>query len=194
MSDGLVLFELNHMRSALISYSYLANVLERKYNASLIAYVATEPRGSYFSKILKTLRYSMGSIAEQYRSFGINEVLVPTLNDTLSKDAALLFNETKATLLSKSDVENITIDGVILGDLFYDSYLREYDKPTVDLESESFLESLLSSIRTYIFWRNYFDNNRVRAINVSHCGYNLAIPLRIAINRGKKLINMAIDF
>ena len=183
MKGGVVLIELNNMASAIISYSYLAAVLERKYNATIVAYSTieiTDTRLNWFRKNIEEFDKSLFKI---YESFGVEKVVVPRLDKPLSESALVLFNKIKDGLSTKQDVEDIVVDNVILGDLFYDTYLRDFRVPTVDLSSSQFDRSLLSSIRKYVFWKDYFEKNTVCAVNVSHCGYTLAIPLRIAVSR-----------
>jgi hypothetical protein len=43
---------------------------------------------------------------------------------------------------------------------------------------------LLHSIELFLAWNDYFDSHDVCAVNVSHCVYNVAMPLRIAVKRG----------
>ena len=45
------------------------------------------------------------------------------------------------------------------------------------------LNSFCESLELYTFWDDYFTNNKVCGINVSHCVHNLAIPLRLAVHR-----------
>ena len=82
-------------------------------------------------------------------------------------------------------IEDISINGTWVGDLIYDTYLRSKNLPTIDWTSASFAQHLNESVETYIAWEGFLKkNNNVRAINISHCVYNTAIPLRIGLNKG----------
>ena len=178
-SSSEILCEFNGMHSAIIAYSYLSNLLSNKYQAKIVAF--SEPSSSW----LKITLYKLISpkLERIYKSFNTTNFIVISLSKKQKEDAELIFNDVYHNLKNKKDVENINIDGVHIGDLIYDTYLRKESVPTIDLLDKRFISSLKKSIGVYVFWRDYLTNHNVRAINVSHCVYNLAIPLRIAINR-----------
>lgn len=179
----IVLFELNAMHSAHIAYSYLANVLAANNQARIVAYIQT-PQRSRMQKILSKIR----SATRQneygaYKSFGATEIIEIDLSRDQRERAERLFATTFAKCQSTLDIEGLKINDVWVGDLIYDSFLMDYKLPTIQKDSPEFKRSLLESIECFVFWEDYLDNNDVRAINVSHCVYNLAIPLRIAVQR-----------
>ena len=178
-----VLFELNNFHSAHISYSYLANFLALKFNARIVAFNPSMIR-TLWRKIDWSLScfFSRSEFAV-YRSFGVSQFLLPKLNLKQSDRAKRLSNEIHSNLKGKVDVESIRIDGVWLGDLIYDTYLKIYKKPTIEIKDESFMAFLLNAISFYVYWDEYFNNHDVRAVNVSHCVYINAIPLRIAVSK-----------
>jgi len=175
---GEVLFELNGMHSAIIAYSYLANVLASRYESKLVTYSFGQSGRKTLSALWRT------PIEKIFSSFGTASVLRPSLTKSQKKRSKMLFLEVYSSLKTKRDVEDITLDDVWIGDLVYDSFLRENSVPSIDLNDENFARSLARSLEIYVYWRDYMDLHNVRAINVSHCVYNLAIPLRIAISRG----------
>ncbi len=172
-----ILFEFNGMSSAIIAYSYLANVLSEKYQARIIAFSETKGWKSFFKKIFED---NHGKI---YRSFGVSEFMSISLSKKQKNVAFLLFNKIYPGLKTKSDVERLMVDGALIGDLVYDTYLRKNSVPTINLTDRKFIDSLKSSIETYVFWQDYFESHNVKAINISHCVYNLAIPVRIAVSK-----------
>jgi hypothetical protein len=179
----IVLFELNEMQSAHIAYSYLANVLATENNAQIIAYVPTAHANQWRGFVFRIKKIFGLKELGVYRSFGTNDFMLIETSSSQKKRARNLFLEIIKQLSDKSDVEKLTIHGVWVGDLIYDTYLRRFNKPTIDKACPEFQGLLLESIGLFIFWEDYFDNNDVRAINVSHCVYNLAMPLRFAIER-----------
>jgi hypothetical protein len=175
--NGEILFELNMMHSSAISSSYLANVLSKKYKAKIVGYHLSKPNW-------RTLYgFFMRSNEKVYESFGMSKIASTKLNKVLQNESDVLYKKVYTSLNTKRDVENISVEDVLIGDLIYDSFLRSMNKPTIDLKDKDFINSLKNSLDIYIFWRNYFDTHNVKAINVSHCIYNLAIPLRIAITK-----------
>ena len=179
-----VLFELNGFHSAQIAYSYLANVLANKYGARITAYEPSRIT-SFWRNLEWRLSYYL-SLREfaVYRSFGVSGFFQPQVNSKQSDKAWRLTDQILAEIENKSDIESIQIDGVWLGDLIYDTYLKELKKPTIEIADKSFKDFLLSAISLYVFWDDYFKSHDVRAVNVSHCVYINAIPLRIAASKG----------
>ncbi|WP_321777735.1 hypothetical protein [Sulfurimonas sp.] len=175
--DGEILFELNGMHSAAIASSYLANALSEKYQSKIVGYYLSKPNWKTLYGFLKRVYEKV------YASFGMSKIVYTKLDKSLQSESYTLYEKVYTSLNTKRDVENITIDGVLIGDLIYDSYLRSMSKPTVDIEDNNFRDSLKNSLDIYTFWKNYFDTHKIKAINVSHCVYNLAIPLRIAISK-----------
>ena len=178
-----VLLELNDAASAIIAYSYLARSLAKDERTELIAYHPTEPI-NFLSRVFWKIQKLIGSrLLAIYKSFGISSLLVPILDGTDSSRAEKIYHKIRPLIRTKADVENISIDGVEIGDLVYDSFLAHYRITTLDVDSQEFDQFLKYSIRNYVFWRKYFDQNCIVAINVSHCVYMNALPLRIALKR-----------
>lgn len=165
-----VLFELTDMQPNIISYSYLANILARKHDAKIMAYSFGE--NNWISRL-------HGKV---YKSFNA-KTFSYFLTQSQSLELEKLFNEVYSSLKTKEDVFNLNVLGVWFGDLLYDFHLMTYKVPTVVINDDRFKESLKKALYQYIFWRDYFDNHNVKAINVTHCCYLLAIPMRIAIQR-----------
>lgn len=178
-----VLFELNAMQSAHIAYSYLANVLATSNQAKIVAY-AQKPLRGLLQRVLFKIRKATGqSDFGAYKSFGTTAFIEIALSPKQQAKASELFVDVLGRLNTTRDIEALVINDVWIGDLVYDSFLMTYKQPTIDKDSPDFKRSLLESIELFVFWQDYLDSNDVRAINVSHCVYNLAIPLRIAVQR-----------
>jgi hypothetical protein len=174
-AEGEILFEVNAMHSAIISYSYLANILSEKYNAKIKAYALRKPK--------RWEQYLSPVIHKVFKSFNTQEILYLNLTQLQLKERDRLFNKIYPDLKTKKDVEDLSIEGTLIGDLIYDSHLMKNKVPTVNIKDLSFQESLKQSLGIYIFWRDYFDTHDVKAVNVSHCVYNNAIILRLATQK-----------
>ena len=118
-----------------------------------------------------------------YKSFGVNEFIEIQLNVTQKQRANKLFNSANERIKSKRDIEDLKINDTQIGDLIYDTFLKKYRLPTININDSKFKLFLLESLKMFVFWEDYLLNNNVKGLNVSHCVYNLAIPLRIAIQR-----------
>lgn len=176
-----VLVEFNTMHSNIISVSYLANVLREDNRAIIKCYLdmaETEILGWVKSKLQ---RFFGNNALRAYESFGTEDIIEIKLSISQKKKARNLFVDVMERLVDKRAMENLTIRGVWVGDLIYDTYLRKFMKPTINLKDQEFQDFLLVSLERFIFWEDYFKYHDVRAVNVSHCAYNFAIPYRIAI-------------
>ena len=170
-----VLFEFNGMASAVIAYSYLANVLAKFHDATIKAYIPA--RQGRLARILPTVRRRI------YQSFNTTEVFSVALSSDLEAERDAILSGIPLRDLSKADLVDLVVDGIHIGDLVYDEHLRKNSVPTVDSQSESFSQTLRESIELFVFWRHYLDTHDVRAVNVSHCVYNYGIILRLAVVR-----------
>jgi len=178
-----VLMELNTMCSSHIAYSYLANVVAANNNARIVGFSIWPKRGLRYS-FLSWLKELIGSGQYgAYKSFGVTEFLSIAPSRTQKAKAKTIFDQLIPTLSTTREIEELKINGVWVGDLVYDSYLKACVKPTIDPNSNEFRDFLLDSIGLFVVWSDYLDSHDVRAINVSHCVYNLAMPLRLAIHR-----------
>ena len=178
-----VLMEFNEMHSSQIAYSYLANALARPAGAHIVAYLPLtlsnwrERLSFFFSSRLGTGAFGV------YASFGVVEFITISLNTKQKKRAASMLTKVLAKLKNKTALEELAINGVWIGDLVYDTYLMRFRHPTVDLSSNEFREFLLESLESFVFWEDYMGSKQIAGINVSHCVYNMAIPLRLAVLR-----------
>jgi hypothetical protein len=179
----IILFELNAMHSAHIAYSYLAEELAREHGAQIKAY-AQRAHSNFWQRIAFRLRAAMGwAQFGAYQSFGVNEFIEIRLDTEQQRRAQELHADVFERIRSTRDIEDLHVNGIWIGDLIYDSYLMTYRVPTIDLASPMFREFILESIELFVFWDDYLRSNDVRGINVSHCVYNLAMPLRLALHR-----------
>lgn len=178
---SIILTELNIANSTHIAYSYIVNILAKKHSAKIIAYTPRAPQNIkqklafWIKKAMKVDHYGV------YQSFGVSEFLSLSPSKKEKNEAKKILTSILPKIKSIHDIENLTIDNAWIGDLIYDTYLRAHSLPTIDIESLSFRQHLQESLELFVVWKNYLNNNDVKAINVSHCVYNLAIPLRLAI-------------
>jgi len=179
----LVLFEFTKMPSAYISYSYMANVLANEGKAKIVVY-SDKPKANFWKQLVTKIK-SIGDYRpyDIYKSFGSTAFIdiIPTSEQ--KNRAKTIYDQIYPGLKTKKDIEAITINGTFVGDLFYDTFLRSYRKPTINKEQIDFQEFLLNAIGLFLCWEDFLDNNDVCAINVSHCVYTNAIPLRLAVRR-----------
>lgn len=180
----IILMEINKDCSSHIAYSYLGSILKEIYKADIIAYHPYTPKSMWNAASLR-IRILIGrGYIGVYKSFGASQIICVRISKEQRKLATILVSEKLGRIKTKRDIEQIEVDGIRIGDLIYDSFLRYNSVPTIDFLSKKFKEFLQESIEVFLYWRDYFSEHNVAAISVSHCVYNLAIPLRIAVARG----------
>lgn len=185
-AEAEVLFEYNTAHSSIISFSYLAYVLKRKFNARIVVYsINNNSRLSLAEVILRNAFEIILPSAEKkiFTSFGVDSFITIAPSPAHKIRAVQLAGEILPTLQNKRDVENLNIDGVWIGDLIYDTYLRRFSVPTIDITDEKFVYFICESLEIFVFWQGYFETHDVKAVNVTHCVYNNAMPLRIAVQK-----------
>ena len=89
---------------------------------------------------------------------------------------------------NKSDFSNYEVDGVMIGDLIIDTYLRFRPSPLFDVD-DSFVSRLLrQALRDLYKAERYFGTRKPRVYLVSYATYiQHGIPVRVALKRGTEV-------
>ncbi len=185
--DQLILCEFNNNSSNQVVFSYLINELKKQYNCKCLAYQNIE-RLSLINKIKfylqKYLNYKNFSI---YRSFNVDDFFLTSNNkDTIHK-SNLKYQEIINLIKSKNDLLNLRIEDIHIGDLIYDTYLKRFEKPTVEINDQNFLNLLKISLQNFYFWKNFFTKNKVYCFVISDTTYISSIVIRIAAAKNIKI-------
>ncbi len=189
-TNKIFLLEFNGWPAIHIIFSYLAFYFKYKKKCKIVAYecydLLNRPNAPWYRNIFWKLGIFFNlKTFNIFKSFGTDKFLKPSFSKQIEFEAIKL---TKKFLKKKSlkDLENLKIKGIWIGDLIYDSYLKKYQKPTIDLNSLDFFNFLKNSIQLHLYWLNYFNKNKVEAISVCHAVYLTGIPLRIANHKNIK--------
>lgn len=86
-------------------------------------------------------------------------------------------------LASKRELRDLAVDGVLLGDVVYDTYLRSTVSATVDITDPRLEGIIFSEVRQYLMARDYFDRNRVVGVLESTGRSSHGPLLRVAMAR-----------
>ena len=174
-----ILIEINSIPSNIIVTPYLAHNLSKIYDARLTCYKISS-KIDFLSRFLFFIRVllNIGNIS-LYKCFGVKNFLI--FNNNLNIKSKDLFDRISNKVQNKVQLEKLEINKVLVGDLIYDSYLKDNKKETVDVKSKDFLIYFEKCLKIFFFWENYFKINSIKSIIVSHTVYLNAIPLRIAI-------------
>ena len=186
---SIFLIEFNNWQGVQIANSYLINSIPYIKNCKIIAYEVFRDLSNKKFFIFDNIKWSLATLLGiknfgVYLSFGINKFLYKKNSRKQLLEAKKIANNFFSNLKNKKDVENFSINGVWIGDLIYDSYLKKFFKPTINLNCLGFQKFFEKCVANFLFWEEYFDNNRVKGLATSHTVYLNGIPLRIAVKRG----------
>ena len=182
-TNKLILVEYNRLSSSIISYSYLSHILSKKLDAKICAYRQTAKKSIVKDLIWIILsKIKFFNTFQIYKSFGTQNFYLPNNFSLKNKYQTKIYKIIK-DIKNKNDLLDLSIDNIYVGDLFYDSYLMDFHKETINLEDPIFQNYLKDVLKNFFFWKDFFKKNDVRAVVTSHSVYTLAIPLRIAISK-----------
>jgi hypothetical protein len=142
--------------------------------------------GSYFSRIKLKLRFQFSPL----KIAGVKKLII--LNATLEsrKQLEKFSNDLIKGVNSNSELEDLMVDGVVLGDLIYDYYLNTENAHTIEIHKKN----LISYISEFIFYLRKFESilekYDIEAILVSHCVYRWGIPVRVGIAKNIKVFQI----
>jgi hypothetical protein len=119
-----------------------------------------------------------------YRSFGCTRFFYPRVQRRQKAEARVLVGTFFTSNPSKEDLQEFQVGGTIVGDLIYDTYLRVRNVPTLSMTDSDLKCFTIDSVAEVLFWAELFEAGKIEAVITSHCVYNLAIPLRIALTFG----------
>ncbi len=166
-----------------IVFAMLSQAVHGGRPASIIAFVPNT-RFRIFFRILDWLgRMNLGPMS-LYRSFGAKELLVPALSKDQRALARQQFDMMTIQAGSKESLLALRVNGLLVGDLIYDEYLRRHSTPTVQIGSPRLRKLLLGFAEDLVFWTDFFRENNPSFVFGTHNIYRSAIPLRLAKERG----------
>ena len=180
-----ILIEFHGWSSAHICFSYLIEALNKKFKSKLTAYegytlISANLKLTTYQKLKYFLSKNfVGKFFKLYRSFGVTEFIRPSLSESIiaksNKEFNLSFNK-----INKYNLSEYEINGIRVGDLIYDTYLKIFKQVTLDTKSTLFKNFFKDSLKLYFYWDDYFKNNKIKAMVIVHSTYLYGIPIRIA--------------
>ena len=148
-----ILIEQTIMQPFIFGLSYLSNVLADKYEAKILSF------GNYG----KMRDYSTEKI---YKSFNVLNNIYD--DKILNKEILSVIKKEFNSIKTKNDLLNYDYKGLNIGVDVYSTYLRVYDKATVDLNDNNVKRFFAKAIIMTEFWLEYFTKQKVKAVVVSH--------------------------
>jgi len=185
-----ILVEFHGWSFAHICYGYLLSALKKKYPGKIYAYegyrlISNNLEFSFKDKLKWILgqKFNIKNFGI-YKSLGISRFISPEIDKNISFKTMKLTKNLK--FKTKNEVINFKIKNIKIGDLIYDTYLKKKRLPTIDLTNHEFKSFFIDCIKVFFYWENFFKNNNVKAIIVSHSVYLYGMIMRIALNYNVK--------
>ena len=184
---NIILVELNHWSYLHIIKSYVGLVLSKKYNAKLVAFesytlISQKINKSYFKILLRNFMifFSLGTYGI-YKSFGVKQFIYPKIKKENQINKKKIINYYLNRINSTNDLMKMKIKDIYIGDLIYDTYLKIYKLPTININSDSFRSFLKDSIILFLWWHSYFKKNKkiVKSLITVHSVYLFGLQARI---------------
>ncbi len=107
---------------------------------------------------------------------------------------SLRTDEIYNSLICTSDILNIKVENILIGDLIYDTYLRYYHKPTI-YEINSNLKYLIRiSLDIFYSFKEFIKTNKIQALVQVYTTYiTHGITVRLCLNSGIRVFCVASD-
>lgn len=158
--QNVILIDLFEDNTVLHTYSYVANYLGKKLNARLAAF--------HFGKgPLDRWGVPRRRMEQIYSSFGAPLELSFSGEAKFAAEADAFATKKIKELRTKYDVLDISLFGLKVGDLIYQSYLRR-DKATIDFADPRLHKVIRDAYLIAALTDRYFTENNVSAIFISH--------------------------
>ena len=192
---SVALFELQVTYPAFIGYSYFARVLE-SLGVELIGYRPVNDLSKISRFVFKFLQKipldnGINWPFRIMRSFGVSKFILPSQASRNQLELEGLFLE--FTSLNKLQKLNFKINDVVVGDLFYDWHLRQRGLPTITEEVAILHDDFFQFFGTFLWWEDYFANNKVNSIFVSHSVYSQGVLARIGFKNNSNVFLVGPD-
>ena len=139
----------------IVQHAYCANYLADTYDAEIVAFLPFVRE-----RDMMCLGKSARDVA---RSYGVNDVLSFECDEQQLFRAKQLFLAIWDSVNDWSDLRELTIEGISLGNTFIREYLRFYT-PSLNLKTASFKQYLQYVTPRVIFLLDYFKENDVKAV------------------------------
>jgi hypothetical protein len=192
-----VLVEFNAFCFMHIILSVFIRVLKKNHDCKLFAYpshmlLSYDIEYNFIQKIKKkiALLFNLGTFGI-YKSLGIKNFLEFKIDENIKILSKIEKIKIIKSLKVKNDVNKIRINGVLVGDLIYDTFLKKkYDlDPTIDIHSKKFIDFLEKFLQLFFLWEIFILKKKINLVLCSHNVYTLGIPARIcAFQKGEAYI------
>ena len=162
-------------------FSSMKKYLQKKYKADFEYFtfndwhnVQISSQKSFFQNFKSIIRKftTFRVLNKIFRSFGVREGLIINYNNKkFFKIAELKAEKILSKLKKPENVYSIKFKNFNLGKYIYQSYLRDFNEPTLKLNDKRLYETIKKSLLIFLNIEEYFKNNSVKILIPSHTVY-----------------------
>ena len=186
--EGIVLFDQISNPASVFQYAYFQLAARAAFRADVVSFSngslkVVSPVQGRLRAIATTISSNLHYKRLQYRSIGIRQFLEPAPSQSQFRKAEDFVDEQIEAGIDQHKLEQLYFEGILVGDLLYDDYLRYSNKVTIDIRDSHFRAHFVGFVALVLFWQEFFSLNDVRAC-FGQSIYRTAIPTRISISRG----------
>ena len=156
--DSIILADFYRVYETIIAFSYFLNILARQHKAAIKTF---GPPQKITSRVLHKI----------YRSFNTKDHIFTVLNKDQKRRVEEILRQVTPGIKTKQDVFDLNVMGIWIGVDVYETYLKDYNKPTVYLDDPNLFKVIEKGVGLVVFWHDYFAKNKVSAAVISHDCY-----------------------
>lgn len=105
-----------------------------------------------------------------YKTLGI-KILKKKIPIDVKKKIFKTYSKEIEKIKTKKKLLNYKLNGANIGIDIYESYLKRYNKPTVDLKDFKFKLIFFKALKEFFYWKDFLEKNTIKSIHVSHRSY-----------------------
>ena len=142
-NNSKILVEFHAWTSHHICYSYLIDLLKKKYFSNIVAYEGyTLISSPILHSPIQKFKWNIGQRLGInnfgiYKEMGITSFIKPKKTNKLDYKFQKFLNK-KLKFKNKRELINFKLNNIWIGDLIYDTYLKVKNRPTIDINDPDF--------------------------------------------------------
>ena len=183
----IILLEFHGWKALHIIQGIIGNILAKKNFSKIIGYSLIHNFENLKTnrKLLKNFKWIVGNLF-WIKTFGIYKKMnVSKIHKfTYSRNDLIrskkFINKLYNKRLDKKKILNLHINKIYVGDILYDSYIKIYNRPTVDPTTLHFMNFLKRFIAVFYCVESFIKKENISDVICSHATYLEGLPLRIA--------------
>ena len=142
-----------------IANSYFVNILAKDKQAKIKTYGNKKRLKSPLAEVI-------------FKSFNVSGHIHTVIEDnSLLKLKEEILSDLRKTVDTKQKLYDLRVHDIWIGIDIYETYLRN-QRPTIDFNDSFFWSVLEEGVEFLLFWEDFFSNNSVSGVIVSHDCYN----------------------